>query len=101
MAINTYSSTTAANPNLRAEEPGRSGNKKWLAEVGNSDGVILIGGSSLADFRVRVAQSSLRGDMLPSFWSQAGILLGEGMFVSVPLDLDARSTEPASRRNDD
>jgi hypothetical protein len=28
-------------------------------------------------------------------------LLGGGMFVSVPLDLDARSTEPANRRNDD
>jgi hypothetical protein len=102
MVLNSYSSTSVANPDLRADEPKRSGgNKKWLAEVGDGDGVILIGGTSLADFRVRVAQSSLRGDMLPSFWSQAGILLGGGMFASVPLDLDARSTEPATRRNDD
>src|SRR4051794_4562537 len=102
MALNSYSSTSVANPDLRADEPKRSGgNKKWLAEVGDGDGVILIGGTSLADFRVRVAQSSLRGDMLPSFWSQAGILLGGGMFASVPLDLAPRATAPARRPHDD
>ena len=44
------------------------GNRKWLGRLGDEDGVILIGGTTLADFGVRVAQSALRDDMLPSYW---------------------------------
>jgi hypothetical protein len=96
MAIISRSSTSVANAALKPDETKRAGgNTEWLADAGDGDGVILIGGASLADFRVRVAQSSLRGDMFPSFWSQAGILLGDGKFVSVPLDLNARSSELA------
>jgi hypothetical protein len=36
--------------------------------------VFLAGGSDLASFRVRVAQSHARQDLLPSFWSHCGIL---------------------------
>jgi hypothetical protein len=30
--------------------------------------VVLLGGSSLADFRIRVAQSHMRHDLTPSYW---------------------------------
>ena len=36
--------------------------------------VLLIGGCDLLHFRLRVAQSWIRRDMLPSFWSHAAIL---------------------------
>ena len=86
MPLGSRSASTEPNAKLR-EEPARDGegNRKWLARLGDGDGVILIGGTSLADFRVRVAQSSLRDDMFPSHWSLAGILLAGGKFVSVPL----------------
>jgi hypothetical protein len=88
MPQTSRSLSTESNPNLR-EESARDGegNKKLLARLGDGDGIIFLGGTSVADFRVRVAQSSLRSDMLPSFWSQCGILQGNGTFASVPLDL--------------
>jgi hypothetical protein len=86
MALSRRSGSAEPNPDLR-EEPAQQGegNRKWLARLGNEDGVILIGGTSLADFRLRVAQSSLRSDMLPSYWSLCGILLKGEIFASVPL----------------
>ncbi|HSK40597.1 MAG TPA: hypothetical protein VK943_12595 [Arenibaculum sp.] len=78
--------------------PARSGetNRKWFERVGAKDGILLLGGSSLADFRVRVAQSQLRGDMLPSFWSLCGILVEGELFASVPLDTGDVSAVPAT-----
>lgn len=67
------------------------GNHDWLQriikenEFGNS-GILLIGGNSVADFRIRVAQSYLRHDLSPSYWSMVGILSGENTFYSVPLN---------------
>jgi hypothetical protein len=86
MPLGARSANTKPNEQFR-DEPLRDGesNRKWLARLGDEDGVILIGGTTLADFRVRVAQSSLRDDMFPSNWSLAGILLAGGKFVSVPL----------------
>lgn len=86
MPLGSRSTSSQPNNKLR-EEPAKDGegNRKWLARLGDGDGVILIGGTSLADFRLRVAQSALRDDMFPSAWSLAGILLGDGKFVSVPL----------------
>jgi hypothetical protein len=101
MALISRSATTDLNKGLKQTDAKSVGNRKWLAEVGDSDGIILIGGASLADFRIRVSQSSLRGDMLPSFWSQCGILLGDSVFATVPLDLASRSKDPPDQRNDD
>jgi hypothetical protein len=33
--------------------------------------IVLLGGSDTLSFRLRIAQSQLRRDMLPSFWSEA------------------------------
>jgi hypothetical protein len=35
--------------------------------------IVLVGGKDVASFRIRLAQSRLRGDMLPSFWSDCAI----------------------------
>lgn len=54
-------------------------NCHWLARV-LDDGekpegwICLIGGTNLTDFRLRVAQSHVRSDLLPSFWSHAAIV---------------------------
>ncbi len=65
-------------------QPGET-NSQWLARLKQREGVLLIGGSALAHFRIRVAQSHLRKDLLPSFWSLAGILDGD-RFSTAPLD---------------
>src|SRR5919109_4216172 len=83
-----YSSETKPN-DLLQNTPANpdEANGSWLSRVRATEGVILLGGSSLADFRIRVAQSLLRGDMLPSFWSLAGVLIDGQTFASVPLNL--------------
>lgn len=62
-------------------------NEQWLKRIGATDGLILLGGSSVAHFRIRYAQSHARNDLTPSYWSLAGILSGGSEFFSVPLDL--------------
>ena len=39
--------------------------------------ILLVGGTGLLDFRLRVAQSHVRHDMLPSHWSHAALLLDD------------------------
>jgi hypothetical protein len=97
MPLGSRSTCSQPNANLR-QEPARDGegNRKWLARLGDENGIILIGGTSLADFRVRVAQSTLRDDMFPSYWSMSGILLKGGKFVSTPLESDDISGVPKS-----
>lgn len=97
MPLGTRSSSTEPNSKLRDKTPkAGEGNRKWLRRLGDEDGVILIGGTTLADFRIRVAQSALRDDMFPSYWSLAGILLAGGKFVSVPLNGHDISAVPKS-----
>jgi hypothetical protein len=59
--------------------------------------VILLGGASLADFRIRVAQSHARHDMTPSYWSLVGVISGPNRLVTAPLwPLDKPSMLPLS-----
>lgn len=84
-------------PNPRVERfPAKrsESNAEWIARAGVTDGLILLGGSDLAAFRVRVAQSHARSDLLPSFWSLMGVLVNAEAFLSVPL-AQAASTVPA------
>jgi hypothetical protein len=74
-------SSTAASPNPQLREaPRRRGetNTAWLARVaGKADPagtLVLVGGAGLTDFRVRVAQSHARRDLLPSFWSHVALV---------------------------
>ena len=98
MIPNRESSATRPNADLRKTRStlGQA-NSAWLAEQGLADGVLLLGGASLADFRVRVAQSGLRGDLTPSYWSLCGILIEGGTrFLSVPLSVPDASSVPST-----
>jgi hypothetical protein len=79
----------AKSPNrgLRRLPPNaRERNSAWIARTEMRDGVLLLGGSSLAAFRTRVAQSHLRHDLAPSYWSLAGLLEGGRRVWTVPMD---------------
>src|SRR5687768_7827978 len=73
------------NPDLTplAPEPGET-NSAWFARAPLKYGIVLLGGTSLVDFRVRVAQSQLRSDLTPSYWSLAGLVRQDGSVLTVP-----------------
>ncbi len=98
MIPNRESAATSPNDRLRKTRAGKTqGNTDWLASQDLRDGVLLLGGTSLADFRQRVAQSGLRGDLTPSHWSMCGLLIDEGTrFLSVPLAVPDVSGVPAT-----
>ena len=75
------STTTQSNPQFTPfERNAGESNTAWGEravldmQAGGPDAwtyVVLLGGSDTLAFRVRVAQSHLRHDMLPSFWSES------------------------------
>lgn len=84
-------------------DTGPDGNLRWLeAQVDalkDSDEpddeftwVLLLGGRSPYDFRLRVAQSQLRNDVSPSHWSHAALVqsfsrpMGDSVLIEVPLE---------------
>ncbi|MDQ0015855.1 hypothetical protein J2W23_004256 [Variovorax boronicumulans] len=95
------------------EREGRETNTQWGARAvahmktgGSNDWtyIVLLGGSDSMSFRVRVAQSHLRSDMLPSYWSQAllveltGDSVANANAIHVPL-LQPDGPEFAARTN--
>lgn len=72
------------------------GNAEWLARCPLGEGIILLGGSSLSEVRVRFAQSQLRHDLTPSYWSLCGILSREGTIRTVPLEQPDVAAVPAA-----
>lgn len=91
MILNNVSPIVINNTKFKKAPAQKSeGNRAWLkriiAENGfDSTGLLLLGGASVADFHIRVSQSSLRHDLTPSHWSQVGVLSGPDTFYSVPL----------------
>ena len=73
------------------------GSKTWTY-------VVLLGGSDSMAFRLRVAQSHLRGDMLPSYWSHSilveltGDSVADARAIHVPL-IQPQGPEFATRTN--
>lgn len=72
--------------------PAVETNLAWLAtrraeakDFGRPGDVVLLGGASLADFRIRVAQSHVRDDLTPSYWSLVGVLDEGDRLLTVPL----------------
>jgi hypothetical protein len=92
-----FSGVTSKNPELRYA-PARAGerNSQWVARSGIREGILLLGGTSLSHFRTRVAQSHMRSDLLPSFWSLAGILREGKAVETVVLDWPDASAIPAT-----
>jgi hypothetical protein len=70
------------------------GNAGWFARSPVNDGIVLLGGSSLADFRLRYAQSQLRSDLTPSYWSMCGVILADGSIRTAPLSVGDVSDVP-------
>lgn len=66
-------SSNARKINSKLEEKPRKPketNTQWFARCGVEPGdLILLGGVNLTHFRLRVAQSDIRHDLLPSYWS--------------------------------
>lgn len=75
----------------RAAPRRAGGNVAWLRRarrgygLGEPGDVVLLGGQSLVDFRVRIAQSHARHDMTPSYWSIVGLIADANRLISVPL----------------
>lgn len=75
----------------KMERIKREPNLEWLKRAYDSfalDNIagwsfmVLAGGKDVASFRIRVAQSHLRGDMLPSFWSECALFkIQDGNFA--------------------
>ena len=65
--------------------------------------IVLAGGKDVASFRIRIAQSHLRGDMLPSFWSECALFKIEqndfatASFFNLPLFQPAVATYAPTR----
>lgn len=97
MIPNRESPATSPNPSLDKEETDETGsNVAWFQGGRLRSGVILLGGTSLVDFRLRFAQSGLRDDLSPSYWSLCGLLVdSSGTFLTVPLQPEDVATVPA------
>ena len=67
------------------------GNVAWLRRarrdhgIGEVGDVVLLGGKSVVDFRIRVAQSHARHDLTPSYWSSVGLLASATRMITVPI----------------
>ena len=87
------SPATRRNDRVRAA-PGRkgAGNREWLRARAEPGAVVFLGGATLVEFRVRVAQSALRQDLLPSFWSAVGIADSDASLLTAPI---ATGADPA------
>lgn len=65
--------------------------------------IVLAGGKDVASFRIRIAQSHLRGDMLPSYWSECALFKIEqndfatASFFNLPLFQPAVATYAPTR----
>lgn len=77
--------------------PERAANFAWLESTGYRDGVLLLGGTSIVDFRMRVAQSELRQDLLPSFWSTCGLLIDGKVLMTARVDAISNSSARVER----
>jgi hypothetical protein len=76
-------SSTAASPNTLLQETRRAEdeeNVQWLRRhLETSEEythIVLVGGTSTASLRLRMAQAHVRHDLVPSYWSHA-MLLGK------------------------
>ena len=101
MILNNVSPVAIKNTQFkRVLAKKNEGNHAWLKRIIDENkfdgrGLLLLGGNSVADFHIRVAQSYLRHDLTPSYWSLVGVSSSPDTFYSVPLQWkDALSEMP-------
>jgi hypothetical protein len=92
-------SSNAAAPSKGLNELARKegeDNIAWLARnLLEDDGtsIVMVGGRSPISFRLRVAQSHVRNDLLPSYWSHV-MLLGKAAKNLTSTPISEISLEP-------
>jgi hypothetical protein len=93
------SDVASGNPLLKETpaDAAPAANFTWLSSTGYRDGVLLLGGTSIVDFRMRVAQSELRQDLLPSFWSTCGLLIDGEVLMTARVDAISDSSARVER----
>lgn len=78
MAGFRHSTAPSPNADVSVQSPAARSIEAEARKLAGSRGVdgtlLLVGGCDLTHFRLRVAQSHVRADMAPSFWSHVGIL---------------------------
>jgi hypothetical protein len=79
MMINILSSDAESPSSLfkETERHAKENNIQWLRRMNldwNQTVLVMVGGKSLMDFRLRVAQSHVRSDLTPSHWSHVMLL---------------------------
>jgi hypothetical protein len=92
LPVRRSGATTVNSQFVEVKAKARESNLAWMNRVCDqvegltSPGdIILLGGSSLAEFRVRVAQSHVRDDLTPSYWSLVGVLDEGDTLLTAPL----------------
>lgn len=91
MIINSASPDAVNNRELkRVQAKPNETNSSWLNRIAEQNGfdgggLLLIGGNSVVDFRIRFAQAHLRHDLTPSYWSVVAVTLDRKTIYSVPL----------------
>ena len=99
MIINSASPDAEKNRALkRVQAKPNETNSSWLDRISKSNkfeggGLLLLGGNSVADFRIRYAQAHLRHDLTPSYWSMVAITLDQRSLYTVPLHWKAELSE--------
>jgi hypothetical protein len=67
-----------SNEKLRKIVDPRPSNTAWIEKHGGElmkpGSLLLLGGTSVLDFRLRVAQAHVRHDLMPSYWSHVAIV---------------------------
>jgi len=85
------------------ERKAREGNLAWgeraatlmsAADPAKWTYIVLLGGSDTMSFRLRVAQSHLRPDMLPSFWSGTILVNLQGSSLTKARAIDVPLAQP-------
>jgi hypothetical protein len=85
MLTTRQSSAVLRNENIVDEREPPAANGPFYSQYARAGSVLLLGGNNLLHFRLRVAQSHLRRDLLPSFWSLAGLVVSKTTFLTVPI----------------
>ena len=102
MISSRQSDASQSNPTLQpVTREETESNADWLQRVLGSktpEGwVCLFGGANLTDFRLRVAQSHVRSDLLPSFWSHVAIVETAKSDSAMEWKLDEVRIDPVER----
>jgi hypothetical protein len=99
MILNNVSPVVIKNTKFkRVLAKPREGNRAWLKRIVDENGfdgkgLLLLGGNSVIDFHIRVAQSYLRHDLTPSYWSMVGVMPKPDSCYSVLLDWNGDLSE--------